>query len=303
MKKLKLETTDYQRIEYAFGEWLGALGYAGTTVYGLPTCVREFLHHLENLGIKNLEKVSSEIVQNYFAYLQHRNRERRGGQLSASYINKHRQALVKLSDYVFQTQRILLPVKVKVLVKEEQKINVLGMEEVLRLYASSEGEGLLKYRDIAMLEIYYACGLRRNEGVDLRVEDIHLEKQLLFVRKGKNYRQRYVPFTKRTAGRLNNYLLFCRSVLLDDSHPTKSFFLSVNGVGLQGQSLAIRLKKLVKKAGLKSSVGLHTLRHSIATHLLSQGMKLENIQQFLGHSSIESTQIYTHFIKEESEVL
>jgi len=177
-------------------------------------------------------------------------------------------------------------------------VNVLSLEEVLKLYEVTEGKSLLKYRDIAMLEVYYCCGLRRNEGVNLRVEDVDLAKQLLFVRRGKNYRQRYVPFTSRTAGRLRDYLLFCRSVLVEESHPNKSFFLSVNGERLQGQSLAIRLKKLVKKAGLKSNVGLHTLRHSIATHLLSEGMKLENIQQFLGHSSIESTQIYTHLVKE-----
>ena len=64
------------------------------------------------------------------------------------------------------------------------------------------------------------------------------------------------------------------------------------------QSLYLRIKKLVKKAGIKKKVGTHTLRHSIATHLLQSGMKLERIQQFLGHGNLDSTQIYTHLVNE-----
>ena len=142
MKKLKLRTVEYQRLEHAFRAWLSALGYASTTVYGLPNSVREFLHYLENLVIKKLEEVGGDEIQNYFTYLHHRDRDRRGGHLSASYINKHRQALVKLSDYVFEERRIILPVKIKVIVKEELQVTLLSIEEVLQLYTSTEGEGL-----------------------------------------------------------------------------------------------------------------------------------------------------------------
>jgi site-specific recombinase XerD len=76
---------------------------------------------------------------------------------------------------------------------------------------------------------------------------------------------------------------------------TERLFLDANkGRPMQRQSLYIRIKALAKKAGIKKKVGTHTLRHSIATHLLQSGMRLEQIQQFLGHSTMDSTQIYTH---------
>jgi site-specific recombinase XerD len=80
---------------------------------------------------------------------------------------------------------------------------------------------------------------------------------------------------------------------------TDRLFIGANqGRSMHKQSLYIRIKKLVRRAGIKKKVGTHSLRHSIATHLLQSGMKLERIQQFLGHSSIDSTQIYTHLINE-----
>jgi site-specific recombinase XerD len=91
---------------------------------------------------------------------------------------------------------------------------------------------------------------------------------------------------------------YARPQLLQE-HKTEAVFIDANkGRPLTKQSLYIRIKKLVKKACIKKKVGTHTLRHSIATHLLQSGMKLEKIQQFLGHADLDSTQIYTHLINE-----
>jgi len=90
------------------------------------------------------------------------------------------------------------------------------------------------------------------------------------------------------------YMDIARPQLLQQ-HQTDRLFLDANkGRPMQRQSLYIRVKALVRKAKIKKKVGTHTLRHSIATHLLQSGMKLEQIQQFLGHSNMDSTQIYTH---------
>jgi integrase/recombinase XerD len=77
-------------------------------------------------------------------------------------------------------------------------------------------------------------------------------------------------------------------------------FISARGKRLHGNSLINRLKKLAEAAGIDREIGLHTLRHSIATHLLQSGMNLENVSRFLGHQSLESTQIYTHIVAETS---
>lgn len=162
-------------------------------------------------------------------------------------------------------------------------------------------------RDTAMLDIYYGCGLRRSEGQALQVQDLGLDKGLLYVRKGKGYKQRLVPVAAAVGLRLHNYLKYARPVLIDtgSSANKEAFFIGSRGSGqVQGSCLYERLKRLMKLTGIyerKPGAGLHTLRHSIATHLLESGMSLEDISKFLGHSTLESTQIYTHIVHEEAD--
>ncbi|MBN2661132.1 MAG: tyrosine-type recombinase/integrase [Tannerellaceae bacterium] len=170
--------------------------------------------------------------------------------------------------------------------------------EIKALYNACDGD-VLGIRDKAMLAVYYGCGLRRNEGVNLDTGDILPGKNLLFVRKGKNYKERYVPLTEAVKEDILNYLDFARQILIKKQ--TNALFLNSSGDRITASMLAERLKKLKCKAGIDKVAGLHTLRHSIATHLLQSGMKLAQIKRFLGHSSLESTQIYTHIGNETTE--
>jgi site-specific recombinase XerD len=150
-----------------------------------------------------------------------------------------------------------------------------------------------------MLSVYYGCGLRLNEGASLELKDIISDKKLLLVRKGKHYKERYVPIAARNYEAIRLYVDYGRPQLLQE-YKTAAVFIDANkGRPMQKQSLYVRIKQLVKRAGIKKKVGTHTLRHSIATHLLQSGMKLEKIQEFLGHSSLDSTQIYTHLANEQ----
>jgi site-specific recombinase XerD len=122
-----------------------------------------------------------------------------------------------------------------------------------------------------------------------------MERRQLRVRKGKNYKQRYVPLAARVAKDIFNYLEYSRKSLENDStgNGPNQLFVGMYGKKMEAQSLADRLRILKTRAKIKTPGGLHALRHSIATHLLNQGMNLEQIATFLGHSSLESTQIYT----------
>jgi integrase/recombinase XerD len=155
----------------------------------------------------------------------------------------------------------------------------------------------LNGRDRAMLELYYSCGLRRNEGVHITINDINFDSRLLYVLKGKKYKERFVPFNKTNAGYLQEYVYDHRPVLTRDKREG-ALFTSVTGKPMISGTLNSRLKLLQLLSddlGLQQkTIGLHTLRHSIATHLLQAGMSLEKIARFLGHSSLDSTQIYTH---------
>jgi len=129
--------------------------------------------------------------------------------------------------------------------------------------------------------------------VQLDVKDVLLEQKLLYVRKGKNYKERYVPMGQSVITDLQDYLKESRPYFYQ-AHQHKALFLSKVGNRLQGQSMGIRLQYLVEQAQLPLEITLHTLRHSIATHLLQNGMELRQVAGFLGHQSIESTQLYTH---------
>ncbi len=151
-------------------------------------------------------------------------------------------------------------------------------------------------QDRAMLVLYYSCGLRRNEGINVLTTDIDLNKRILFVREGKFGKQRYVPFTEKSKKYLDEYLIKGRRQFISKSSTKrrKTLFISYRGEKLESQSLLNRLKFLGEKAKIKRNIGLHLLRHSIATHLLNNGMSIYDIATFLGHNSIETTQIYTH---------
>jgi len=156
-----------------------------------------------------------------------------------------------------------------------------------------------------MLSLFYGCGLRKSEGIGLNVDDILLERGLVYVRHGKNYQERYVPMSPAVIQHLQGYLREGRQVLLAQGGYGKdgdALLLSERGKRVSEALLPYRLRVLCRQTGdqqlMARQISLHSLRHSIATHLLQQGMKLAQIARFLGHASLESTQIYTHVSNE-----
>lgn len=296
MRNLPLNSYVYRELELDFKEWLALLGYAETSVYNMPLFMREFFHWLENEEVKQVHQIAAEHVHDFLFQLRQRPHAMHGGKLSNAHVNKYHQALVLLSHFVRQTSRGSFTVETERLEEVRPVPDILTPAEIKELYNVCDGS-VLGLRDKVMLGIFYGCGLRRNEGVHLDVSDIDFKSQLVYVRKGKNYKERYVPANEMILQHIKDYLDHSRPFLqIKDKLP--ALFISDKGYRAQGQSLLIRLRRLSKLARLDKDIGLHTLRHSIATHLLQSGMKLSHIAKFLGHSSLESTQIYTH-IKHE----
>jgi len=301
MKSSELRSKDYIRLEYSFREWLGVLGYASTSVYGMPNNIREFLSWLENKEITDVESITAELIDEYFEMLRNRVNLRREGGLSNSYISKHLQAIKRFSTYLRQTHQGGFLIEVKTPKQVRNIKDVLTLHEMQLLFDATEDDAL-GLRDRVLLSIYYGCGLRRNEGIQLDVNDILFERKMLYVRSGKNYTERYVPVKETVLRHLSDYVNSGRSTLLKSDKATEALLLSARSERISGQSLLLRLKRLKELTGdeklIQKDIGLHTLRHSIATHLLMGGMRLERIGQFLGHKSIESTQIYAHIAQE-----
>jgi integrase/recombinase XerD len=312
MKKLKLKSEAFQYIEKSFKEWLDVLGYASHTIYNLPNYVRELLSWLETeKNITQIQQITTPLIREHYQYLKHRKNQTRGGSLSNNALNKHLQAFYKFMEYLRQSGRLDLPyLEIRREEKDAKPIEVLTVDEIKALFKATETETAspkweaIAARDKAMLVIFYSCGLRRNEGYHLDLSDINWGRQLIHVRKGKNYKERFVPLNKTNLKILENYVFDYRP-FFSNAKELNAFFISVKGYRMDAQSMSIRLKILRQQTDditlQQKEFSLHTLRHSIATHLLSAGMSLEKISRFLGHSSLESTQIYTHLIKQEYE--
>ena len=317
MKRLPVVSPAYQYIEKSFKEWLEALGYSWQGVYYMPIQIRGLLNYLERQNKAQLADITTEAIKDYYynELKQRKNFMRDAGTLSNKHLNKNLQALRKFTEYLRQTGKLQIPIlNIKQEEIIENKPTVLTEEEIMQLYKATETipdkmkhakprefYEMLNHRDRAMLAIFYGCGLRRNEGYHLDIADIRLESAIVHVRKGKGYKERFVPISKKGMENITAYLYDARPMMIRDNKE-EAFFLNHNGRRLGGQMLMLCLQSLGRRTNnaelQQKEIGLHTLRHSIATHLLAHGMNLEKIKDFLGHSSLESTQIYTHLINE-----
>ena len=304
MKKLKLHNESFKQLVTNYKDWLDILGYAESTVYQLPNHLQEFFYYAENHGHSELKTINTQTIKDYYSQLKERANQTRHGALSKSYLNKHQQALKKFKDYLHHHNYKHFKVHLKSETNPtEEKLNILTQSEAKQLFKAtqySHSESRFRLRDNALLVILYSCGLRRTEAVSLDISDILFDKERIYVRKGKNYKERFIPINRRNAELLEDYIYEGRPQF---NNPTASeaLFISQQGTRLNGMSFANRLKAIVRatnnKTIVEKHITLHILRHSIATHLLQKNVPLESIKTFLGHSSLESTQIYTHLLK------
>lgn len=287
----------------SFRKWMQTLGYAQSTIYASCGFVKDFFKWLLKNEMTTLKDINPATLKGYHNYLQTRKNRRSGGGLTQNTIAANINALKRLSRYLQETGKASIEIDLQLPAAQGQAINVLTQPEIQKLYNACEdstrlnGEvgQVLGARDKAFLDIYYGCGLRRSEGINLNLEDVLLKEKLVHVRSGKGYKERYVPLTETLKESLANYINTARKELQESNNSNETaFFLGVTGKRPCGVTAITRIQQLAQAANLDKTIGLHTLRHSIATHLLQSGMGLENVSRFLGHSSLESTQIYTH---------
>lgn len=170
--------------------------------------------------------------------------------------------------------------------------NVLNQAEVTRLLGTPAGDSPQAYRDRAILEVMYACGLRASEVIGLEMTDIDTHEGMLRAR-GKGNKERIVPLGRQAIRALEGYLRSGRPELVK-GRPERALFLNFRGRRLTRQGLYKIVQGHAKTAGLEDRMSPHTLRHSFATHLLAGGCDLRAVQEMLGHADVATTQMYTH---------
>jgi integrase/recombinase XerD len=168
---------------------------------------------------------------------------------------------------------------------------VLTVEEVERLLALPRLDRPCGLRDRAVLETFYATGLRLGEGVALDLGDVDFASGAVRIRYSKSGHGRLVPLGKRLADTLQRYLAESHPLLSHDA-AERALFLSRFGTRFSRASVMMMVKRTAREAGLPS-VHTHSLRHSVARHMLAAGADIQDIQQLLGHRGLHATHIYT----------
>lgn len=297
MKHLVLKNDYYRELQKEYTRHLERLGYDEITARSLPSLVREFFYYLEGNDINALGDAGPKEMRAYYNYLKERPNTRHEGTLSESMISTHIWAIRILMDWLQAEGRLETnPMSMLRFPKpRHREREVLTKQEIQMLY-----EGCSDYFDRSVISLFYGCGLRKSEGQDLNIRDIDYRNKLLYVRSGKGKRRRVVPLAERVARDLKDYYYMERPGRLSKSkragkQKQQAFLLNRWGERVKGSVLWRALRRVVRDAGIKEPhrITLHSLRHSIATHLLESGLSVEQVRDFLGHAHLESTQIYT----------
>lgn len=292
------ETTNHHMtkttILQEFKQELARLGYSKGMINTMPTSVLELLERMELKQIEDPKLITGVDIWEHYEYLQTRPNHRKKEQgLSDNMIKSHLFGIKVFFIYWQRLGRIEEhPMSALQFPKIKQKERVvLSESEISALFEVCESK-----KESAILGVYYGCGLRRSEGFKLNIRDISFKQGLLYVREGKRAKRRVVPMSEQVTKDLRDYYLKERNKYVSSKtigEHEQAFFLSRIGTRMSSSSSNRMLKELLERAGLNSKVSLHNLRHSISTHLLDRGMSLEYVRDFLGHSSLETTQLYT----------
>lgn len=176
--------------------------------------------------------------------------------------------------------------------------DTLSLEDIEKITKSIDLGTDLGIRNQCMVEVLYGCGLRVSELIEIRISDINFKEKFLKV-EGKGEKIRYVPLANYTIKLIKNYIEKVRINNKINKKYEDILFLNSRGSKMSRVIVFIIIKELAEKAGIRKNISPHTFRHSFATHLLQNGVDLRFIQEMLGHSSITTTEIYTHLNTEE----
>jgi len=263
---MALQNQGYIIFVQNFKQWLSIIGYSWQSIKHYPIILQEFFSWLEAKNYIHIDQITASIVKEYYEYLKTRPNKSRSGALSKHSLNNHISGLKAFNKYLKNYRKKGLPLHLtaeKIDPLESRRI--VSQEEIKEIFQAtyySHKEESTQLRDRAILVVLYSCGLRVNEAYHLDVEDILFDAQRIYVKKGKNYKERFVP--------LNGYNLH---ILTDYIYEARPLFM------------------------IDRNITPHKLRHSIATHLLQQKASIKAISQFLGHASLEPTQLYTHILQ------
>jgi integrase/recombinase XerD len=261
----------------------------------------EFFCGLEQKGIHEIGQIQTKHLSEHYQSLKSRPNKINGKPLSLKTLHHHMRA-IQLFFAKQQAEGIIIKnpagsIKFPYPKQTNQhKRQILTQEEIGELYHHA-----ISYQEKAILSLAYGCGLRVGELVACNIADIRFRERILVVPKGKGNKRRVVPLSSGVISDLSDYFFKQRSKLTkgrDFKKEEQAFMLHSRGGRMKKYTYNKRLKALIIRTGNEQieqkQITIHNLRHSIATHLIEQGVPVEQVREFLGHSQLETTQVYTH---------
>ena len=262
---------------------------SANTVSSYIRDMTQFDRYLQVEGV-TLADVDTEVIEGYDSWLTGRGK-------SAATVTRSLASLKCFYGWMVSTgRREDNPALGAKTVKVERKLpQILTNQEVELLLAQPQCVDQKGYRDHAMLELLYATGIRVSELISLDVEHVNLAAG--FIRCNSKNKERIIPLYPGAVRAISDYVRNVRPQLAVEGE--KALFVNMNGERMSRQGFWKIIKGYQEKAGIKTDITPHTLRHSFAAHLLANGADLRSIQEMLGHSDISSTQIYTQLVNQK----
>lgn len=275
-------------------EWLLMTGRTADTVRGKRNALRRFIIWCMERGITDPRDITKPIIDRYQRHLFYY-RKSNGAPLTSGTQAGFLSPLKAYFKWLAQENHTLYnPASELQLPRQPKSLPkiVLSMAEVASILMEADPSSASGLRDRALLETLYSTGMRRMEIPNLHLHDIDLVRRIVFVREGKGRKDRVIPIGARACAWINRYLLTARPQLLAGDHP--ALFVTDYGDAMSPEWVATKVKRYMEFAGIHKPGSTHLLRHACATHMLEGGADIRFIQSMLGHSSLTTTEIYTH---------
>ncbi len=265
--------------------------------------IKEFFQYAETHISTEIEAITTADIINYHQHIEQRPSKKDGKALNQKTVSDHMRNIQDLYSMLQATGKIMINPANTINIqypKDQSPRIALTQEEIKELYHHTQ-----TYEERAILALAYGCGLRVSELVQSNIEDIRIRDGYIVVQRGKGNKGRIVPMSPTVKKHLANY--FYKVRLQQESKDRKAFILHKKGKRMQKGTYNGRLQKLIKRTEnetLKAKqISIHNLRHSIATHLIEQGIPMERVKEFLGHSQLETTEVYTHVSQQQLKQL
>ena len=269
-------------------------GLSVHTLRRRDSALRRFIEWCDERSLDDPRTITKPILERYQRFL-YDYRKDNGDALSLSSQHAMLSPIKGFFKWLTQENYLLYnPASELVLPKKPKALprHILTTEQVFMILSAPDIETPEGLRDRALLETLYATGIRRSELVMLMEHDIDHSRKTLFVREGKNRKDRYLPLGERALYWINRYQQEVRPRLLID-HQEKRLFLTDYGEPFNGGYVGGLVKRRIKEAGIDKPGSCHLFRHAMATHMLDNGADIRFIQAMLGHADLSTTEVYT----------